>query len=271
MGTIKMLMWALAVFLLVGSYSVLLAFHQHDIGVESCSKRHRARSGLGENSNKIHDKQLLKFPLLSLQYLGVKCDDQPKISDIIAKMPSRDRQKNFPYCLPDVESAQQLKTLLQRIKPIRSSALQNQQCTRCAVVGSAGQLLTQQLGHVIDDYDVVIRMNDAPTVGFEEVVGRKTTYRIVSPLSYKRVISQAEDSTLLFSIRDPEDLAWFKTFDTDGVNMQLIPADAFAFARSLLDRFMLKYCVHKCKRPRATTGFVATVCHARHFASQNST
>ena len=44
------------------------------------------------------------------------------------------------------------------------------------IVGSSGSLLDfPHLGDVIDNYDYVIRLNFAPTKGFEEFVGSKTT------------------------------------------------------------------------------------------------
>lgn len=52
----------------------------------------------------------------------------------------------------------------------------------CAVVGSSSSLLSKDharsFGAEIDDHSAVIRFNDAPTHGFEEWVGTKTTLRI---------------------------------------------------------------------------------------------
>ena len=49
----------------------------------------------------------------------------------------------------------------------------------CAVVGSSGNIENNKnYGKDIDSHDVVIRFNDAPTVGYESVVGAKTTIRI---------------------------------------------------------------------------------------------
>jgi len=49
----------------------------------------------------------------------------------------------------------------------------------CAVVGSNGNIENNKnYGKDIDTHDVVIRFNDAPTVGYESVVGAKTTIRI---------------------------------------------------------------------------------------------
>eukprot|EP00243_Klebsormidium_subtile_P012901 TRINITY_DN8163_c0_g1_i1.p1 TRINITY_DN8163_c0_g1~~TRINITY_DN8163_c0_g1_i1.p1 ORF type:complete len:391 (+),score=35.35 TRINITY_DN8163_c0_g1_i1:61-1233(+) len=51
---------------------------------------------------------------------------------------------------------------------------------RCAVVGNSGDLLDHAHGADIDGFDTVIRFNAAPTKGYEEHVGRKTTIRILN-------------------------------------------------------------------------------------------
>lgn len=50
----------------------------------------------------------------------------------------------------------------------------------CAVVGSSRTLLSAQYGGEIDACDAVVRFGDAPTRGFENVLGRRTTYRVAS-------------------------------------------------------------------------------------------
>ncbi|XP_040045091.1 CMP-N-acetylneuraminate-beta-galactosamide-alpha-2,3-sialyltransferase 1 [Gasterosteus aculeatus] len=58
-------------------------------------------------------------------------------------------------------------------------------CRTCAVVGNSGNLKGAQYGALIDSFDFVVRMNQAPTTGFEEDVGAKTTHHLMYPESAK--------------------------------------------------------------------------------------
>ncbi|XP_077351649.1 ST3 beta-galactoside alpha-2,3-sialyltransferase 7 isoform X2 [Festucalex cinctus] len=54
-------------------------------------------------------------------------------------------------------------------------------CRRCVVVGSGGILHGSHLGSHIDQYDVIIRMNNAPVLGYERDAGSRTTIRLMYP------------------------------------------------------------------------------------------
>jgi|TARA_R110000824_G_scaffold49483_8_gene138798 hypothetical protein len=49
-----------------------------------------------------------------------------------------------------------------------------------AIVGSSGNLLSNNHGEKIDEFDEVIRFNRAPTYGYENKVGSKTTLRVIN-------------------------------------------------------------------------------------------
>uniref|UniRef100_A0A673CSW3 CMP-N-acetylneuraminate-beta-1,4-galactoside alpha-2,3-sialyltransferase n=1 Tax=Sphaeramia orbicularis TaxID=375764 RepID=A0A673CSW3_9TELE len=54
-------------------------------------------------------------------------------------------------------------------------------CKTCIIVGNGGILANRSLGQRIDEFDVVIRLNEAPVKGFEKDVGSKTTMRVTYP------------------------------------------------------------------------------------------
>ncbi|XP_030817251.1 alpha-N-acetyl-neuraminyl-2,3-beta-galactosyl-1,3-N-acetyl-galactosaminide alpha-2,6-sialyltransferase isoform X1 [Camarhynchus parvulus] len=56
-------------------------------------------------------------------------------------------------------------------------------CRQCAIVSSSGQMLGSQLGQAIDGQECVLRMNHAPTAGYEQDVGARSTIRVVSHTS----------------------------------------------------------------------------------------
>ncbi|KAL6100148.1 st3gal1 [Pungitius sinensis] len=58
-------------------------------------------------------------------------------------------------------------------------------CRTCAVVGNSGNLKGAQYGALIDSFEFVVRMNQAPTAGFEGDVGSKTTHHVMYPESAK--------------------------------------------------------------------------------------
>ncbi|XP_069060344.1 lactosylceramide alpha-2,3-sialyltransferase isoform X2 [Pleurodeles waltl] len=59
--------------------------------------------------------------------------------------------------------------------------LKSKTCKRCIVVGNGGILHGLQMGHAVDQYDIVIRLNNAPVHGFAKDVGNKTTIRMTYP------------------------------------------------------------------------------------------
>jgi len=65
----------------------------------------------------------------------------------------------------------------------------------CAVVSSSGALLSHDHGSDIDRHAVVIRFNDAPTLGYEHHVGKKETIRITNMKAFIRSGRHVQNGT----------------------------------------------------------------------------
>ncbi|XP_015921292.1 beta-galactoside alpha-2,6-sialyltransferase 2 isoform X2 [Parasteatoda tepidariorum] len=72
--------------------------------------------------------------------------------------------------------------------PLKSLYETFQKHNTCAIVSSAGSMYKSKLGKEIDSHDIVLRFNSAPTEGFEEDVGSKTTIRFLN----SQVVSKPE-------------------------------------------------------------------------------
>ncbi|KAF6727472.1 Alpha-N-acetylgalactosaminide alpha-2,6-sialyltransferase 5 [Oryzias melastigma] len=79
-------------------------------------------------------------------------------------------------------------------------------CKTCSLVSSSGQLTGHGRGAEIDRSDCVIRMNDAPTTGFQRDVGRRTAVRVVAHSSLQRVLQSRQQ--LLNGSQDPVLIFW---------------------------------------------------------------
>eukprot|EP00899_Mesostigma_viride_P013084 jgi/Mesvir1/21777/Mv04175-RA.2 len=75
-------------------------------------------------------------------------------------------------CKADLKRLMHEQLMLPPVDPIMSLL-----GATCAVVGSSDHMLGCGAGSEIDGHDVVIRLNDAPTVGHERDVGSRTTLR----------------------------------------------------------------------------------------------
>ncbi|XP_061878239.1 ST3 beta-galactoside alpha-2,3-sialyltransferase 3b isoform X1 [Entelurus aequoreus] len=84
-------------------------------------------------------------------------------------------------------------------------------CKRCIIVGNGGILSDKSLGSVIDDYDVVVRLNEAPVAGYSKDVGTKTTLRITYPEgAIQKPEHYEKDSLFVFSAFKPPDFKWLR-------------------------------------------------------------
>lgn len=78
-------------------------------------------------------------------------------------------------------------------------------CSQCALVSSSGQMLGAGVGEEIDNVGCVIRMNNAPTQGYEKDVGNRTSVRVVSHTSVPLLVKneryyfqKSADTTYVF-------------------------------------------------------------------------
>ncbi|XP_030625336.1 alpha-N-acetyl-neuraminyl-2,3-beta-galactosyl-1,3-N-acetyl-galactosaminide alpha-2,6-sialyltransferase [Chanos chanos] len=96
-----------------------------------------------------------------------------------------------------------------RVSPGQVGQILHLHCTRCAVVSSSGQMLGSGRGSEIDRQECVIRMNVAPTRGFEADVGNRSTVRVVSHTSVPHLLKKEEyffghDADTLYVVWGPE-------------------------------------------------------------------
>ncbi|KAI3354454.1 hypothetical protein L3Q82_018965, partial [Scortum barcoo] len=92
------------------------------------------------------------------------------------------------------------------------ASIENLECRTCVVIGNGFAIKNSSLGSIINKYDVVIRLNDAPVRGYEEDVGNKTTMRFFYPesASYNPGLHN-EPSTLMVLVPfKQQDLRWLK-------------------------------------------------------------
>lgn len=66
-------------------------------------------------------------------------------------------------------------------------------CHNCALVTSSSHVLGTGAGEEIDRTECVIRMNDAPTMGYESDVGNQTSLRVVAHSSVFRVVRKINE------------------------------------------------------------------------------
>ncbi|XP_029686243.1 ST3 beta-galactoside alpha-2,3-sialyltransferase 3b isoform X3 [Takifugu rubripes] len=89
--------------------------------------------------------------------------------------------------------------------------LDSRSCKRCIIVGNGGILSNKSLGSRIDEYDVVVRLNEAPVSGYGKDVGTKTTMRITYPEgAIQKPDSYEKDSLFVFSAFKPLDFKWLR-------------------------------------------------------------
>ncbi|XP_034649655.1 alpha-N-acetylgalactosaminide alpha-2,6-sialyltransferase 6 isoform X1 [Trachemys scripta elegans] len=89
--------------------------------------------------------------------------------------------------------------------PVYGNKSLNSHCHQCVIITSSSHLLGSKLGSEIDQSECVLRMNDAPTTGYEADVGNKTTVRVVAHSSVYRVLKKPQE----FVNKTPETILIF--------------------------------------------------------------
>lgn len=77
--------------------------------------------------------------------------------------------------------------------PVYGNRTMNLRCHNCALVTSSSHVLGTRAGQEIDRTECVIRMNDAPTLGYDTDVGNRTSLRVVAHSSVFRVVRRPNE------------------------------------------------------------------------------
>ncbi len=97
------------------------------------------------------------------------------------------------------------------IQSIINSSFFNIKFKKAILVGSSGDIIGENKGDFINSFPVIIRMNDAKTVGFEKDVGNRTTIRIINFNALPNILNQSflkeflTTEYLILSTNNPND------------------------------------------------------------------
>ncbi|KAK5867846.1 hypothetical protein PBY51_012304 [Eleginops maclovinus] len=98
-------------------------------------------------------------------------------------------------------------------------------CLRCAVVGNSGNLRGAGYGPTIDGHNHVMRINLAPTVGYEEDAGSHTTHHFMYPESAKNLAANVSFVLVPFKTLD---LVWITSaLSTGQIRFTYAPVKQF--------------------------------------------
>ncbi|XP_023257343.1 CMP-N-acetylneuraminate-beta-galactosamide-alpha-2,3-sialyltransferase 2 [Seriola lalandi dorsalis] len=98
-------------------------------------------------------------------------------------------------------------------------------CLRCAVVGNSGNLRGAGYGATIDGHNYIMRINLAPTVGYEEDAGSHTTHHFMYPESAKNLAANVSFVLVPFKTLD---LVWITSaLSTGQIRFTYAPVKQF--------------------------------------------
>tara|TARA_R110001583_G_scaffold194636_3_gene366056 strand:+ start:6497 stop:7255 length:759 start_codon:yes stop_codon:yes gene_type:complete len=151
----------------------------------------------------------------------------------------------------------------------------------CAVVGSAGKILDYEHGSLIDEHDIVIRCNQAPSDKYERYVGSRTDIRLINshyftalkgnrPPSHARFIPSMKryfplfDENFLYSLKDEILVVKY------GVDPKMFDAEIRKIEENNSVYFMnngFYSAASQIVGAHATNGFVAILFALKYFSS----
>ncbi|XP_044775072.1 lactosylceramide alpha-2,3-sialyltransferase isoform X2 [Neomonachus schauinslandi] len=142
--------------------------------------------------------------------------------------------------------------------------LRAKSCRRCVVIGSGGILHGLVLGHTLNQFDVVIRLNSAPVEGYSEHVGNKTTIRMTypegAPLSDLEYYSNDLFVAVLFK---SVDFNWLQAMvKNETLNVPTIGVIAVVLATHLCDEVSLAGFGYDLSQPRTPLHYFDNLCMA---------
>ncbi|XP_032890772.1 lactosylceramide alpha-2,3-sialyltransferase isoform X4 [Amblyraja radiata] len=119
--------------------------------------------------------------------------------------------------------------------------LERNPCKRCIVLGSGGILRGLGLGRILDRFDVVIRLNNAPIQGFIQDVGNKTTIRMSYPEGAPKSPLDYDPYMLFVAVMyKAVDFSWLKAMiKREQVNIPTLGVSAVVLATHLCDEVSL--------------------------------
>ncbi|XP_029524004.2 CMP-N-acetylneuraminate-beta-galactosamide-alpha-2,3-sialyltransferase 2 [Oncorhynchus nerka] len=98
-------------------------------------------------------------------------------------------------------------------------------CLRCAVVGNSGNMRGAGYGPTIDGHNYIMRINLAPTVGYEEDAGSHTTHHFMYPESAKNLAANVSFVLVPFKTLD---LLWITSaLSTGQIRFTYAPVKQF--------------------------------------------
>ncbi|XP_029613631.1 CMP-N-acetylneuraminate-beta-galactosamide-alpha-2,3-sialyltransferase 2 [Salmo trutta] len=98
-------------------------------------------------------------------------------------------------------------------------------CLRCAVVGNSGNLRGAGYGPTIDGHNYIMRINLAPTLGYEEDAGSHTTHHFMYPESAKNLAANVSFVLVPFKTLD---LLWITSaLSTGQIRFTYAPVKQF--------------------------------------------